>query len=339
MTWAKVDDGFLDHPKVLRAGEDAANLYLRALIWCNKHLTDGHIPREALRALSMRSGLPALAGRLVAVGLWEETADGWYVHDFAAHNPLRADVEAKRQDLSQKRSDAGKRGGRRSGEIRGVEAKAKQLASPVASGLLKQNEAPSRPVQYRRESQTHARAPDPPTDQTPEATPEATPEPRCPTSEPAAPQSAPNAASATDPADVLAKLRVASEGLVADPNVASAGELIAVQRAVDALLSRGVALDAIVRSARHLAHGHWTQRAKRTVITAGRLVEERAGRGSILGELLAELDGCEQCRPAAPKRTLSHPLRIVELPAISEAEAAGKRALLARALGGERVLA
>lgn len=338
MTWAKVDDGFLDHPKVLRAGEDAANLYLRALIWCNKHLTDGHIPREALRALSMRSGLPALAGRLVAVGLWEETAEGWYVHDFAAHNPLRADVEAKRQDLSAKRAEAGKRGGRRSGEVRSVEAKAKQIASPDASGLLKQNEAPSRPVQYRRESQTRARAPDPPTDPIIAPPPEPVAEPRCPTVEPAASPSAASDPDATDPAEVLAKLRVASQGLVADPNVASAGELIAVKRAVDALRSRGVTLDAIVRSARHLAHGHWTQRSKRTVITAGRLVEERAGRGSILGELLAELDGCEQCRPVAPKRTPSTPLRIVEPSPISEAEAAAKRSLLARALGGERVL-
>jgi len=101
------------------------------------------------------------------------------------------------------------------------------------------------------------------------------------------------------PAEVLASMRAASSGLVADPTTTSAGELVAVKRAVDALLSRGVALDVIVRGSAHLAHGHWTQRAKRSVITAGRLVEERDGRGSILGELLADADACARCRPAA----------------------------------------
>lgn len=142
MTWSKIDDGFLDHPKVLRAGEDAANLYLRGIIWCNRHLTDGAIPREALCALSSRRNLTPLAERLVAAGLWEVTPNGWLIHGFTERNPTREEVEAKREDISVKRSEAGKRGGKRSGEVRAAEAKAKQ----VASGLLKQNEAPSRPV-------------------------------------------------------------------------------------------------------------------------------------------------------------------------------------------------
>ncbi len=124
------------------------------------------------------------------------------------------------------------------------------------------------------------------------------PEARCPTVEPAT-------TSTTDPAEVLASMRAASSGLVADPTTTSAGELVAVKRAVDALLSRGVALDVIVRGAAHLAHGHWTQRTKRSVITAGRLVEERDGRGSILGDLLADADGCIECRPAKMRQTPS----------------------------------
>ena len=132
MTWTKLDDGIFDHPKMLRAGEDAANLYVRALVWCNKHLTDGQIPREALRALTLRRSPESMADRLVTVGLWEATGEGWFVHDFAAHNPSRATVEAKRAELSAKRSEAGKKGGKRSGEVRGPEAKGKQVASSVS---------------------------------------------------------------------------------------------------------------------------------------------------------------------------------------------------------------
>lgn len=102
MTWAKFCDGFLDHPKVLRAGEDAANLFMRGCIWCNKHLTDGAIPREALRALTNRRDATALAGKLVAVRLWEETADGWQVHDWSDHNPTRDAVEGKRDKTREK---------------------------------------------------------------------------------------------------------------------------------------------------------------------------------------------------------------------------------------------
>ena len=66
MNWAKIDDGFYDHPKVLVAGEEAANLYLRGLVWCCKRLSDGAIPREALRTLTARRDAGALAVKLVS---------------------------------------------------------------------------------------------------------------------------------------------------------------------------------------------------------------------------------------------------------------------------------
>jgi len=102
VTWAKFCDGFLDHPKVLKAGEDAANLFMRGCIWCSKHLTDGAIPREALRALTVRRDAPALAARLVVVNLWELTPDGWQVHDWRDHNPTRESVEGKREKTREK---------------------------------------------------------------------------------------------------------------------------------------------------------------------------------------------------------------------------------------------
>ena len=153
MNWAKVDDGFLDHPKVLVAGEEAANLYLRGLIWCCKHLTDGAIPREALRTLSSRRDAGALAVKLVSAGLWEAAPDGWRVHDFHDHNPSAAEVKARRSELSAKRAEAGKRGGIRSGQVRGGEPNGKQTgskgqANAEASAEATGSPVPSRPVPY-----------------------------------------------------------------------------------------------------------------------------------------------------------------------------------------------
>lgn len=150
VTFARIDDGFFDHPKVLRAGEDAANLYVRALVWCNKHLTDGAIPREALRALTGRRDAPSLADCLVAVGLWETTAEGWSVHDFLCFNAQRKDVLAQRAELSRKRAEAGKQGGLRSGEVR----KTKQVAStllPTDEANGKPHPIPSNPIPEGKE--------------------------------------------------------------------------------------------------------------------------------------------------------------------------------------------
>ena len=99
MSWAKIDDGFLDHPKALRAGEDAANLYLRGLIYCRKHKTGGVIPREALEILSRKPERDILADKLVAVTLWErdghDGCHGWRIHDYEMWNGDDEELKAE----------------------------------------------------------------------------------------------------------------------------------------------------------------------------------------------------------------------------------------------------
>lgn len=144
MTWTKLDDNIFDHPKMLKAGEDAANLYVRALVYCNRYLTDGRIEEETLGAVTRRPDAEALVAKLVKVGLWEEHPDGgWLVHNFHEHNPSAEEVLAKRAELSAKRSEAGRRGGVRSGEARSNEAKAKQVASEATKQNGSKGEATS----------------------------------------------------------------------------------------------------------------------------------------------------------------------------------------------------
>ena len=154
MTWTKLDDGVFEHPKMVRAGEDAANLYVRGLVYCNRFLTDGRLDAEVLPLLTRKRNASELAAALVRAGAWEVHSDGgWMVHDFHDHNPRSEDVLAKREELSQKRAAAGKKGGLRSGQLRSNEAKAKQSRTNDEATNEASVEAPSRPVPKGQEEE------------------------------------------------------------------------------------------------------------------------------------------------------------------------------------------
>lgn len=130
MTWTKLDDNVYDSPAMVKAGEDAADLYVRGLVYCNKHLTDGRLEAEVLSVLTRRRTADQSAAALVRVGAWAVHPDGgWTVANFHEHNPAAEDVIAKRAALAEKRANAGKIGGKRSGQARSNEAKPKQSAS------------------------------------------------------------------------------------------------------------------------------------------------------------------------------------------------------------------
>lgn len=100
--YIRVDAGFWDHPKAVAAGRDGRDLYLAALAWTRAQLQDGRIPATMLSSLAFRVGMPiedgqAAADRLVEVGLWERTPDGWEVHDYAEHQLTAAEIEEQRQ--------------------------------------------------------------------------------------------------------------------------------------------------------------------------------------------------------------------------------------------------
>lgn len=88
-------------PRCLAAGEEATNIYLRGLFWCAVHGV-AEVPSVALATLTQRPDAADLALRLVAAGLWAQTADGWQA------------VDDHRRHVSAVRAAAG----RRSGQVR-----------------------------------------------------------------------------------------------------------------------------------------------------------------------------------------------------------------------------
>jgi hypothetical protein len=132
MPWAKVDDQWFAHRKVVGLSLAARGLWTTVLSWSCAQRTD-HVPRHMVVFLA--GGDPevmGLAADLVDSGLWKANGiDGWVIHDWA---------EYQAKTLSEKRSEAGAKGGKASGEAR-REANGKQ--TEVASEA--DDEAGTRP--------------------------------------------------------------------------------------------------------------------------------------------------------------------------------------------------
>lgn len=113
MPWARIDDAFDDHPKVLAVlehdqGGAAIGLWTLCLTWAYRNtLRKGKMPGLISASLPRRymgADGRELAALLVKTGLWEALpeGEGWLIHDFEQYLPT-----AK---TSESRSAAGRKG-------------------------------------------------------------------------------------------------------------------------------------------------------------------------------------------------------------------------------------
>lgn len=109
MAWVRIDDGVPHHRKFLQAGPAACWLWVCAVAYSQRQLTDGIVSREAVPTLGVASP-KKLLDKLVTVGLLDVHTLGWKVHDYLDHNDSRDVALAKKATMSAARSDAGKRG-------------------------------------------------------------------------------------------------------------------------------------------------------------------------------------------------------------------------------------
>lgn len=135
VTWVRLEQDCCDHPKVDGISNGAFRLWISAKCWANRFWTDGFIDRDKLARISPRTRRHlAAAAELVRARLWHShddltcdspscpvnlgvaARDGFLIHDFLEYQPS----SAKLKRLSEKRAEAGRRGGL---------AKPKQLAS------------------------------------------------------------------------------------------------------------------------------------------------------------------------------------------------------------------
>ena len=108
MTWAKLDDGFPEHPKVIGLSDAAFRTHVAAICYAARNLTDGHIPAAALLAVSR--GKPKAVAELHAAGVWHENGgEGYIIHDYLEYNPSKERVERERE----RKREGGREGARK----------------------------------------------------------------------------------------------------------------------------------------------------------------------------------------------------------------------------------
>lgn len=135
--WAKVDDGFWCHPKVIGLPLAASGLWVRALSWSCAQRLD-LVPESFVR---MVGGTSEDASALVDAGLWIATDDGYRIHNWTEYQTLTT---------SERRAEAGRKGGLVSGQKRSkAEAKPKQTASKNSLLTKQTHEAGTHPIPTR----------------------------------------------------------------------------------------------------------------------------------------------------------------------------------------------
>jgi hypothetical protein len=137
------DDHF-DQPVTFGLSRSASLLHIEALVWCNRLLTDGHVPTAMLRRITTSDDPVADAAELVSAGVWGHNGDGWKI-DWT-HQPSRADVEHQQRLKAerQRRWLDSKKASRGNGRV-DASSDASRDASSDASG----DDSPPSPAQPR----------------------------------------------------------------------------------------------------------------------------------------------------------------------------------------------
>lgn len=105
MAWVRIHDGAMQNLKITALSDSAFRLWVRGLAYCQTALTDGLIPRTALREMGARRkdvqqlSAPQVEGR---APLWEPHDIGFKVHNYLFWNDSKEAVE-DRQRLARHR--------------------------------------------------------------------------------------------------------------------------------------------------------------------------------------------------------------------------------------------
>jgi hypothetical protein len=106
MPWGRLDDSLYDHPKLDRLPSPSAARGGRAVVAIDQLVQPlpDRWPHPAEPGREARR-IAELAALLVAAGLYEETADGYLVHDFLEFNDSRESVLKKRAVEAKRQAD------------------------------------------------------------------------------------------------------------------------------------------------------------------------------------------------------------------------------------------
>jgi hypothetical protein len=105
MTWVRLDDAVMSHPKMLTLDPLSFSLWVGGLAYANRHATDGAIPEKALWGLVPGAwkvasrALNTAAKSIVDASLWSRTETGWSIVNYSTYQEeaLSERVEERRE--------------------------------------------------------------------------------------------------------------------------------------------------------------------------------------------------------------------------------------------------
>lgn len=96
MTWARLDDGITDNPRLLALPRGVRLVHIEGIVWSCRHETDGRIPRHVLRKVTDEPDPEDAATTLVDAGLWKVVDDGWEIVGFLEDQRSSEDIAKTR---------------------------------------------------------------------------------------------------------------------------------------------------------------------------------------------------------------------------------------------------
>lgn len=99
MTWARLDDGFWRHPKIIGLSAGAGWLLVRAISYSADQLTDGVLTQADLRQLRAQK---RHLDELILAGMLHKDRHLYAINDYLAYNPSKADVMQRRRKAAER---------------------------------------------------------------------------------------------------------------------------------------------------------------------------------------------------------------------------------------------
>jgi hypothetical protein len=148
--FAQIDLRFEDHPKYIDYGAAEMGLVACGIIYANRNLTDGKIPKSWPKR-RFGAEIQDVIDRLINDGVWKIRSDGNYeIVGFLDHNRSKAEIESIRET----KAGAGKIGGQKSAQARAQAA----AQAPAAADAQPSAQAPAQPAAEPRSDQIQIRS-------------------------------------------------------------------------------------------------------------------------------------------------------------------------------------
>jgi hypothetical protein len=106
-----------EHPKILVLSDAAFRAVFEATFYARRMLTDGFLDRRVVLKRWGQDVADELSSNDPENPSWTPVENGWLIYGFSRYHPLKADIDAARE----KKREAGKRGGIRSGIVRSTD--------------------------------------------------------------------------------------------------------------------------------------------------------------------------------------------------------------------------